>query len=265
MSNWGAPWARVGLLAWGLLWAGCETTIQSGLSEGQANEVLVALQQGGIGADKDRDEGRRGAPSWRVTVPSDDTAQALEVLRAHNLPRAAAPGLHEVFGEGSLVPTATEERGRYAVALAGELSRSIETIDGVLSARVHVAIPDARDFTLDAEPRSARASVLIRHRGDDEPYEPEAIQALVAGAVDGLSEEHVSVVGVAAANTPHERAPLVKVGPVWVARGSANLLRGIFATGAVSGMLLAMGLGLVAHRTRRSTRTEARAPAAPAE
>lgn len=267
MERTSAPEGRIGWLIFAISLAlvGCESTIAGGLSEPQANEILVALQQEGIGGSKERDEGPRGERAWKVTVPSDDGSRALEALRARNLPRATVPGLHEVFGEGSLVPTPTEERGRYAAALAGELSRSIETIDGVLGARVHVAIPDARSFALDEPARAPRASVLVRHRGGDAPFAPDAIQSLVAGAVDGLDPAQVSVVTVPTQSRTREAAPMTKVGPVWVAHGSADLLRGIFAAIAVSGMLIAVLLTLWARRRHRLARATAPPSPTPAE
>jgi hypothetical protein len=51
----------------------------------------------------------------------------------------------------------------------------------------------------------------------------------------------------------------VKVGPVWVAQGSAPLLRALFSAAAVSGMLLAVAIVLLTGRTRRARRA---APAA---
>src|SRR5690606_28919827 len=101
---------------------------------------------------------------YRVLVASDEVAAALSVLRAEELPRAPEPGLHDVFGRASLVPTATEERARLTAALGGELARSVESIDGVLDARVHVALPDASELPLDVAPPRPRASVLVRHR-----------------------------------------------------------------------------------------------------
>ena len=57
--------------------------------------------------------------------------------------------LERTFAQASLVPTATEERVRAAQALSGELSRSLERLEGVLDARVHLSLPDAREAPLD--------------------------------------------------------------------------------------------------------------------
>lgn len=247
--------AVVAMAAAGLATAGCDTALQTGLPEEQANRVLVALHDEGIGATKERD-GPRGDASFEIRVAQDDVAQALAVLRARNLPRAADPGFEEVFGEGSLVPTPSEEQGRYATALAGELARSIETIDGVLDARVHVAVSDGRDFLLDESRPHPQASVLVKHHEGSVSVDDDGLRALVAGAVEGMRPQDVTVVRVAAP-TPagQDGEPLVAVGPVWVARSSAGTLRALLSLVALAGMCLAAGLAILLRRQRRRVRS----------
>ncbi|MBW2464786.1 MAG: hypothetical protein JRH11_24265, partial [Deltaproteobacteria bacterium] len=134
---------------------GCQATIASELDEAQANAVVVALDGNGIGATKERSP---GSDAWDVRVPNDDVGPALSVLRSANLPREEAPGLAEIFGEPALIPTATEERARWVAAQSGELARSIEAMDGVLDARVHLALPMGRDRGYDEERPTPRAS-----------------------------------------------------------------------------------------------------------
>ena len=50
--------------------------------------------------------------------------------------RPRQDGFGEIFGKGSLVPTPTEERALYVEALSGELARTLESVEGVTSARV---------------------------------------------------------------------------------------------------------------------------------
>ena len=145
-----------------LLAAACAQPLEAGLAEGEANAILVALHDRGIGAHK---ESEAGAETFEVRVAAEDFARGLDVLRAEGLPRRPPEGLREVFGEGGLVPTATEERARYVAALGGELARSLEAIDGVLEARVHLALPERRLLAVDEAPPRPRASVLLRHRG----------------------------------------------------------------------------------------------------
>lgn len=255
-ARWRAGARVLVALASVLALAGCRAAIESGLPEAQANEVLVALDRHGIHAVKETEQGGAGAGSYRVLVASDEVAEALAVLRAEELPRTPEPGLHELFGAPSLVPTATEERARLTAALGGELARSIESIDGVLDARVHLALPDASELPLDAPPPRPRASVLVRHRAAGEhgrpPYDELAIQRLVAGAIQGMELTDVAVVGVASSDTPPERASLTSLGPIAVARGSAPTLRLVLGVLLGTNVVLALLLVFALLRRRRA-------------
>lgn len=163
------------------------------LEERQANQVLVALDGGGLAGEKRRDEGSEGR--WLVEVPRGDAARAQRLLAERELPRPEAPGFAAVFAKGSVVPTPAEDRARLLQALSGELSRSVEALDGVIEARVHVALPP-EDPLRGATP-PARGSVLVKVRaGARARVEAQAggIQALVAGAVPGLEAAQVAVV-----------------------------------------------------------------------
>lgn len=246
----------VALLALAAL-AGCSAALETGLTEEQANRVVVALDSQGIGATKEREEGASEEARFRVQVAPDDVARSLGVLRAQGLPQAPEPGLQETFGQGGLVPTATEERARYTAALGGELARSIESIDGVLDARVHVALPEPRDFALDEAPARARASVLIRYRAGARPYDERAVKGLVAGAVQGMAPEDVAVVGVPTPRaSPPGEAALVHVGPISVTRGTAPALKLVLGVAFGLHILLAVALVLLALRRRRALAAE---------
>ena len=190
---------------------------------------------------------------FRVLVPADDVGDALRRLRAEGLPRDESRGFEEVFGEGGLVPTATEEQARYVAALGGELSASIETMEGVLDARVHIALPDRRRVSLDDSQPQARASVLIKYRGESPPYDDAAIRALVSGAVQRLSTDDVAVVGVSTPVLSTTARRLVSVGPFTVTRGSASGLRMALAGALVLHLILAALLVLVVMRRKQST------------
>ncbi len=246
-------------LALVLLCAGCEAAVQGGLSEVEANRIVVALQVERIGARKEPEAGGGQEATWQVIVPADEVGVALQVLRANNLPREEDPGFGEVFGAGSMVPTATEERARWIEAVSGELARSLEAIDGVLDARVHIALPDEREFLLDEERPRPRASVLLKYEGAKAPYDPASVQQLVAGAVHGLEPAQVAVVGVPApASARPEAPPLVHLGPIAVTRGSAPILKGVLA--AALGLLVLMALAILFLLARRRRAPEPSPP-----
>lgn len=243
------------LLIWVCL-VGCDAALESGLTETQADAVVVALHGQGIGAEKV--PGASNDPGFEVRVAADDVGPALRVLREAGLPAAEEPGIHDVFGEGGLVPTATEERARYAVALGGELAATLERIDGVLDARVHVALPDRRLTLMDDAPQRPRASVLLKHHRGRPPYDAEQVRALVAGAVDGMLPADVSVMSVIAPPPSDSRQALVKLGPVSVTRGSSGALRTILiASLAVHAILALLLVGVVSRARRRVGALEA--------
>lgn len=237
---------------------GCEATLEDALTEDSANRVVVTLHDAEIGARK---EPSSEAGLFSVVVPAGDVSDALRVLRAEGLPREAAVGFQDVFSEAGLVPTATEENARYVAALGGELSGSIESIEDVIDARVHIALPDTTRVSLDDTPPRARAAVLIKYRGGQPPYEEAAIQSLVSGAVQFLAPEDVSIVGVPArvieADTGRR---IVSVGPFAVTRGSATMLTITLASALVLLLLLAATiLYLVAQRGRARSAPAAQA------
>ena len=227
---------------------GCQTPVQNRLAESQANEIIVALHKHGVGATKKASQGATADGRFDVFVTSGDLGKALNILSAADLPRESDPGLNDIFGQGGLVPTVTEERARYHSAIAGELAESIERIDGVLDARVHLAIPDRRTFVLDETPPSPRGSVLIKYRPGNAPYDVEAIRALVAGAVEDMQKESIAVIGVPSAAVVESGSSLSSLGPLSIAPGSMLPLRIILGTL----LLCIVGLaGLLAWAMRR--------------
>jgi type III secretion protein J len=196
----------VPLLFLATLLAGCgDEPLVHDLAERQANEVLVALDEAGVAASKIRQDGP--AAGWTVTVPRADGGKAHRVLASRQLPRARPQGLGEVFTPGALVPTPIEERARWLHAISGELARSLEALDGVVEARVHLALP--ADEPLHPGLRALpRAAVLVKCRPAACPslreLEP-GLRSLVAGAAEGLAPEAVTV--VVAEATPAPPAP----------------------------------------------------------
>lgn len=205
--------------------------ILHGLEEPQANQVLVALSEAGIAGRKARADGNDAG--WTISVAAGEAGRARQVLAERELPRPRPAGFAEVFGKGSMVPTPTEERALYHHALAGELSRSIEAIDGVVEARVHITLPSPDPLRPEA-PRQPRAAVLVKCRPDSRTQLEGlagGIRSLVAGAAEGLEPATVAVVIAESAAGARPLAP--------GRRRAAPLL---LALGAVAGVLgLALG------------------------
>jgi flagellar M-ring protein FliF len=89
--------------------------------------------------------------------------------------------------------TEFDEKVTYQRALEGELERTIQTLDDVDTARVHLVMPS--DSVFSDQQRGAKASVILKLRhGGLSKEAVTAISKLVSGAVDQLKPEDVSIV-----------------------------------------------------------------------
>jgi type III secretion protein J len=237
---------------------GCSTNILHGIDERAANDASRALERAGIGAEKVPEEaGGAGMGSrFTVRVARGDGARALDLLRALGLPREPRRGFSETYGQPSLIPTASEERARYVDALAGEIERTLESIDGVVSARVHLVLEESDPLAVDGKPRAAaRAAVLLATRPGHTPIATEDVQRLVAGSVAGLDAAAVAVVVTAAPVAPEGEPTFAAVGPLRVTPGSRALLVGALAAAIGLLAVLAALLLVTARRLAALERT----------
>jgi type III secretion protein J len=231
-------WLLVAVLA---TTAACSSNILHGIDERSANDATAALERAGIGAEKLPDEGTPSGSgaSYTIRVAHGDGTRAVDLLAALGLPRDKRRGFAETYGQPSLIPTPSEERARYLDATAGEIERTLETVDGVVSARVHLVLEEADPLAVDAKPKSAaRAAVLLKARPGAAPIAAADVQKLVAGSVAGLDATAVSVVVTSAAAAVDENAPaLAPLGPLRLSPGTRPLL-----IGAVVAVLLVLAL-----------------------
>lgn len=227
-----------GLALGGALLTGCTVPIAIGLDESDANHAVVALEKSGVAAEKERDPESEG--HWRISVARDDASSAAGILSSESLPPAASPGLLDTLGQGSLVPSPTAEQAKLVAGTAGELERSLRSLDGVVSVRVHLAVPTKDALVPEEAPAPASASVLLRHRGPTPPIAIADVQRLVSGAVPGLAPAQVSVVATPVPQPGRlAERELSRFGPVTVTRGSVLPLR------AIVGGALVLNLGLL--------------------
>jgi type III secretion protein J len=174
--------------------ASCKSDLYTNLDERHANEIVATLRQHGIPADRSLGKGNRIS----VAVDESRFAEAVTVLNDNGLPREEFATLGEVFKRDGLVSSPVQERAQMIYALSQELSRTVSEIDGVLSARVHLVLPENDPLRQQLVPSSA--SVFIRHRAGAPLSDlvPQ-IKTLVANGIAGLSYDKVSVVLVAVA------------------------------------------------------------------
>jgi len=175
-----------------VLAVGCSAQVQQGLDERQANEIQTVLLERGFRARKRVEDGR--PPTWAVEVEPADAADAVRVLAELGLPRARPAGVRELLKPG-LVPDPVEQHALLLEAQSGELSRTLEAVDGVVSARVHLVRPQPMRAGAPVSPTKAAVYLRVHptaaaHLGGMR----DELRALVAGSMEGLEPSAVTLV-----------------------------------------------------------------------
>ena len=229
-----------------LLLSACEAELYNNLDQRQANEMVATLQQRGIPAQRVAVKGGQ----YTVVVDKDRFAESITILKDAGLPRQEFQTMGQVFKKDGLVSSPTQERAQMIFALSQELSRTVSEIDGVLSARVHLVLPENDPLRQQLVPSSA--SVFIRHRsnapvGNLVPQ----VKMLVANGVAGLSYDKVSVVLVPVdSQKPSQGQDLEMVSflGLWMHRDNVAQAMWMFFGLVALVVLLAGGLGVVLYR-----------------
>jgi type III secretion protein J len=199
----------VALVAIAFVAGGCSARVQTGLDERQANEIQTVLVERGFRARKGVEDGR--PPTWAVEVDSADAADAVRVLAELGLPRARPAGVRELLRPG-LVPDPVEQHALLLEAQSGELARTLEAVDGVVSARVHLVRPQPTRTGAPGSP--TKAAIYLRARPSAAAHLEtmrDEIRALVAGSVEGLEPAAVTlVVSEVVSSVPPRARPRVR-------------------------------------------------------
>ena len=129
-----------------------------------------------------------------ITVPGDRVARVRMTMAAQGLPTGGSTG-YELFDKAdTLGATNFMQNVNLVRAMEGEMSRTVQTITGVRSARVHLVLPRRELFSRD--PQKPSASVVLQMQGSRrlDTEQIGAIQHLVASAVPGLVPSRISIV-----------------------------------------------------------------------
>lgn len=127
-----------------------------------------------------------------VSVPADKIDAARMQTAQQGAPHSGRMGF-ELFDKMTWGQTEFDEKVAYQRALEGELERTIQTLSNVDRARVHLVMPSDSVF-IDRQ-RGAKASVILKMKRSGLSKESAlAISRLVAGAVDQLKPEDVSII-----------------------------------------------------------------------
>lgn len=127
-----------------------------------------------------------------IMVPRDQVYETRIALSGKGLP-GSTDGGYSLLDNQDLSTSQFQEQTDFKRAMEGELARTLEALDGVDTAVVHLALPQAKVFADEQEP--ATASVLLDTAAGT-TFTAEQVQAvvhLVASSIDGLDPDKVTI------------------------------------------------------------------------
>jgi flagellar M-ring protein FliF len=194
--------AAVAAAVWLVLWSQGQnySVLYGQLSERESGQVMDALTAAGIEY--------KLSPSGAVSVPEAKVQEARIRLASQGLPQSDAMGIEMIQKDSPLGASSMMESARYQSVLETELARTIMKVQGVQSARVHLALPKASVFLQDAHKATASVMLNLYPGRRLEPGQVAAIVHLVASSVPELSASDVTLVDQAGSllNSPDENS-----------------------------------------------------------
>ena len=128
-----------------------------------------------------------------VYVPSQNVSDERVAIAGANVLKGGSTG-YELFDRTNFGMTEFEEKIDKTRAIEGELERTIEGLDPVQAARVHIAAPDQTLYSSDQSATTASVALTMKPGMQLSPQQVEGITMLVSRAVDGLKPESVTLV-----------------------------------------------------------------------
>jgi flagellar M-ring protein FliF len=194
--------AAVAAAIWLVMWSQGQnyTVLYGQLSERESGQVMDALTAAGIEFKLN--------PSGAVSVPESKVQEARIRLASQGLPQSDSMGIEMIQKESALGNSTMMESARYQSVLETELARTIIKVQGVQSARVHLALPKPSVFLRDAHKATASVMLQLYPGRRLEPGQVAAIVHLVASSVPELAASDVTLVDQAGSllNSPDENA-----------------------------------------------------------
>jgi flagellar M-ring protein FliF len=194
--------AAIAAAIWLVLWSQGQnySVLYGQLSERESGQVMDALTAAGIEF--------KLSPSGAVSVPESKVQEARIRLASQGLPQSDSMGIEMIQKDSALGNSTLMESARYQSVLETELARTIIKVQGVQSARVHLALPKPSVFLRDAHKATASVMLQLYPGRRLDPGQVAAIVHLVASSVPELSANDVTLVDQAGSllNSPDENA-----------------------------------------------------------
>lgn len=172
-------------LAWSTFSTPPQKTLFSQLTDSDKAAVSQALGQAGIRSRID--------DAGALSVADDDFYKARMLLAQQDLPKAT-PGGYQILDNLPMGVSRAVEGERLRQARETELARSIQEIDAIAEARVHLAMPEKTVFVRDNDAPSASVILKLNAGRTLGEAQVRSIVNLVASSVPGMKPESVTIV-----------------------------------------------------------------------
>jgi flagellar M-ring protein FliF len=130
-----------------------------------------------------------------ILVPAQDADKVKMQLALAGLPKTGSVTYQDIFNSNNFGMTEDQFNLETLAALQSDLANTIQTLDGIENADVHIVMPEKHLF-VDQQTQDAKASVVLQLAPGTQliPAQVAGIQQLVAHSVQGLTPANVSVV-----------------------------------------------------------------------
>ncbi len=178
--------AFIGLIVFFTMQKSDMTTLFASLPESEKASVIQTLKQNGVDVSLNPTTGE-------VIVPVADYHESRMLLAGEGLP-SSVPNGYDTLGDMPMGTSRSVEAIKIKQSLEAELSRSINHISGISSARVHLAIPEKTVFAREIALPSASVFVKLSNGRSLGRQQVQSIVHLVASSVPNLPSENITVV-----------------------------------------------------------------------
>lgn len=161
------------------------TILYTNIAEEDASKVLEQLNSQKI-AYKIEDNGKT------IKVPQDIVYETRLTMASKGIPNSGVVG-YEIFDKNTMGMSEFIQKLNYKRAIEGELSRTIQQVDGVDAARVHIVLPAKSIFKDEEKQPTASVVVKLKSGGSLSKDNISSILNLVSSSVEGLQQNKISL------------------------------------------------------------------------
>jgi flagellar M-ring protein FliF len=168
-------------------WAGTPTMapLYTDLSSEDASAIVEKLAESGVRYEL-------GGDGNAISVPKEDVYAQRLAMSGEGLPAGDSTG-YAALDQSGLTTSEFQQQTQFQRALESELGRTIEAINGIETAVVHIASPAKSVFVTEEEKTTAGVLIETKTGAKISSQQVKSIVHMVASSVEGLSPEEISV------------------------------------------------------------------------